>query len=353
MMEVTFRYDEDALAALVRQTPWRQRFESLIWTFAYILAGMAAGSILPLLLGFWIALAVCWGVFLCLVLFVLYHLAVKKPGGGIDLSQLHPITMRLDEVSWQTANPLLRSRDDWSKLSLVKATNEHLFIFVEGITAFVIPVAAFASGRQAEEFAAFARRRIEDAQPPAGNDPPWPVADPDLRGREESAEVIRGWFTPTLKELEQEEFRPPATKEMAKSLSVILVCIGVLVLVFNGVNSHAAWHMLCAAAGIMSLALAVIGSFVHQRRRWRKRLPAHRLQRTQLAASPRGISLLSSTHESHITWQAYSALTRTSQAFVLAGRRPNIDKLTIPLRAFASAQDVARFEALARAHIKA
>ena len=259
MLEVTFRYDKDALAALVRQTPFLRRFEAIIWTFAFLSMGMIAGSILPLLLGYWIGVAVCWAIFLCVVLFVLCQLLIKKPGSDVDLSQLDAITMRLDETSWQTANTLMQSRDDWSKLSDVQTTAEHLFLFVEAVYDAALPKRAFRSPEQGEEFATFARQRIRAATSPGDRDlPPWPITHPDLLPAAAAPDVVHGRFTPTVAEWQQDELSPVAPKEMAKSLGYIVISVSILVLVFNGATTDAAWTMLCAETGIMSLALAVI-----------------------------------------------------------------------------------------------
>ena len=353
MLEVTFRYSEDDLQALVRQYPFYVRYETLLWTFVFLLLGMAAGSILPVLLGFWSALAVCWAIFIFLVLFVLYRLAIQRPASTIDLSLLHPITMRLEQSYWQTSNLFIQSRDDWSKLSRVVLTNEHLFVFVKDGNAFAITRDAFPSDEAAERFATFADERIRSAVSPREQIVPnWQISQPDLVEQDLAVDIVRGWFTPTIEELEVHEFKPPSTKEWAKSLAAIFACIGIVVLVFNGAGYDAAWYLLCAAAGMISLVLAVIVSYSHQRRVWKRKLPIYRLQLTQLAASPRGISLMSATNECHIDWRAYTELKQNAQMLILEGRPPNIDQLAVPRRAFQSDEDISRFVSLANAYMK-
>lgn len=353
-MEVTFRYTEDDMRALARRIPWHKRWEALWWVLLFALIGMLTASIAPVMFGFWAALVIGWTLFAIGVFTLLVRVFVIPPSARIDVSQVTPITMRLHEDFWQTGGAIARTRRDWLAIRRIDETSRRIFLFIEPLRAFVIPKSAFASESAAAAFLEFARRRVAIAQrPPAGNLPRWPLTEPDLLAAADNAEVIRGQYTPTLDELldyalQGVNRRQPGRRTFWVSIA-LLAALGLLV---SLADAQLGRVVLCVVAALISLGLVAFA--LRRVQRWRRRVQIDplRLQTIALAASPRGISLHSATEEGHVAWSAYTSLRKTDTLLVLDGRKPNIENLVIPRRAFAGDEDAARFEALAAVHIK-
>jgi len=272
-----------------------------------------------------------------------------------DLSGCPPMTMRLEESFFMTSNGLARARSDWSCLRRVEESANHLFLYTDKTRAYVIPTSAFASTASQQAFYDFARRKVAAAtEPPPGNQPRWPLSEPDLVAAGSAPDIIRIEATLTAEKLRQLDFHGvnPPQRSSTTSLLMQAAVFGAVWWAMFSFDGHSGRVLCCIIGGFASIALATYVYRGWKRRRWRADLDPHHLETHIITFSPRGVTRCSRTTETFADWGCYAKLAKNKQFFVLQPVEALIEARAIPTDAFDSSNEAAAFETLARQQIK-
>ena len=346
-MEVTFRYTDDDLRALLRQYPWYQRWEAMLHVVALTFVWMLLSSILPAILQYWLGLVICWAVVTIIVAVVVVLAAFGKP--NIEAADLRPLTLRLLPSHRESALDVAEFHDTWSTMWKVEENDTHLFLFVDKWRVYVVPRTAFKSAEHAQDFATFARERTD-----AGSDTlPAELNEFVQQRNTESAEVIDLQFTPQMRELLQYDFHQlnPPDPQYGTWIGAIGV-VALLGLMFSQMVDAGVGRVLyCAAAALASLTFVVILHGVIARWRWRRDFNTMRLEPLHLVVDENGIAGRSPTQYGCLRWRAVENLLEGKNFLVFATVH-GVDDIVIPKRAIAE-QDIARLRGLATRQLKA
>ncbi len=343
MHQVTFQYVEEDLRALYRFYPWYRTWAPLLWVGAFVLLALVLGSILPLVLGYYTIVLVCWAVVAAIVLYVVVMVIVKRP--QVDLSIARPTTLRLEEEFWSAESELGRERRAWSAMGRVGETNDYVLIEVERLNAFPINRRAFASPAAADAFAEFARqKKSNSAQSVEGPLPPWPLREADLIHAHSDPELISVRHKPTIQELVNFDLygvNPPQKSFI--SWVAWVGAVGVLAAMMALLDPAAGKFMGCVAVALLSCLVST--QLYGVVRRWqavaayRRRPPGE----TLTVYSPRGISRCTFDEESFVAWRSFSHFTQSENFLVLHRGENAGEQSAFPLDAFASDADRAAF----------
>ena len=342
-MEVTFRYTDEEMRALARQVPWPQRWEPLLHAVGLFLVGVLLSSLLPALFAFWGLLLIFWaGVFL-LAIVVLFNVLFGK--SWIDVTQIHPITMRLGKDRWETAMQGIEYKNSFHCIQRLVTNDSHLFLFVAKLRAVPIPFSAFNSKHEALEFSAAMRRHKESS-----GEKQLVLHEGDV---DTSPPRLSVDYSPDAAELMEYDLNQLNTAR-ANYLSWftaagVLALLGVLLLVM--VDSDTGRFILCVAVALANLFLLF---FVHEsvrRWRWRRDFDTDRLAPHHIAVYAWGVHFRTPFALGDYQWSSMVDLLENHRFLVLCGMH-GVDDIVIPKRAFHSEAQLGQWREAIREGIR-
>jgi len=163
-MRVHFQNTLDDYRALLRAFPLRKRLEWILMFPLWLVAVSLPGTVLLMVLGDWYALVASWlilGAFLGWII-----RSVRHSWRTLDPKALAPASIWFDEESVSSESGYGWSRRDWSMIHDVREPGGHVLLFTTEAEAFAIPLRAFASSAEAEEFASGARLAFARSREP-------------------------------------------------------------------------------------------------------------------------------------------------------------------------------------------
>jgi hypothetical protein len=351
-MEVQYQYTLDDLKALARALPFSQRVRPILSWIVLVVACGVPPSVLLAASGAWRGVIAGWATLGAMCLFVaakVWSARRRFWRTGLQRWQF-PRTVRLHPDRLEVESDYYWGRRDWSLVARVVDTPKHVILFVNKVTAHVIPKRAFDSPAAADLFAqtaasyqqqarALATPRFTPNHPPVVND-----ADALQISYKNKAEEFISVQYDSLQRADQSQ-----TKQNRVTIVALVASISVCVALY------AVW-----AAGLGqviggSLTFALVGFYTAllaqrlARRRAVHNVEKDRLRPRTLTISPTGVADVEANRESFTTWRQFDSVEHDDRFIVLYYVNRQIGYL-IPKSAFAAREDAERFANLARAY---